>query len=101
MAAARKLGLIAGGGGLPISLARHCRSIGRPLFVVRLKGFADAELDEFDGCDLGIARLGGAIDAMRAAGCESVCMAGIVTRPDLKNLRPDLRGLAALPAAIA
>jgi len=93
--------LIAGGGDLPVSLAHHCRSIGRPLFVIRLKGFADPELAGFDGCDLGVARLGGAIDALHAAGCEAVCMAGVVARPDLKNLKPDLRGLAALPGALA
>ena len=35
-----KLGLIAGGGGLPVEIAEHCERSGRPLFVVRLKGFA-------------------------------------------------------------
>ena len=97
----RKLGLIAGGGTLPISLARHCVSIQRPMFVVRLKGFADAELTEFPGIDAGVAELGKGIRALRDAGCESVCLAGIVSRPDFRNLKPDLRGLAALPGVIA
>jgi len=95
-----KLGLIAGGGALPISLARHCRSIGRPVFIVRLKGFADLELAAFDGADLGVAELGRGIRALRGAGCQAVCFAGIVTRPEFRNLKPDLRGLAALPGAI-
>lgn len=30
-----------------------------------------------------------------------MCLAGIVARPNLKNLKPDLRGLAALPGALA
>ena len=67
----RKLGLIAGGGALPVTLARHCRAIGRPLFVVRLEGFADAQLGEFLGCDLGLGRLGAAIEVLRAAKCEA------------------------------
>ncbi|MGH7024971.1 MAG: LpxI family protein [Caulobacteraceae bacterium] len=93
--------MIAGGGSLPVSLARYCRAIGRPVFVIRLRGFADPELEDFDGVDLGIGRLGAAIEALRNARCQAVCFAGAVARPDLKNLRPDLRGLAALPGAIA
>jgi DUF1009 family protein len=69
--------------------------------VVRLKGFADPSLAEFDGVDLGVASLGAAIDAFRKAGCQSICLAGIVTRPDWRTLAPDLRGLAALPGALA
>ncbi|HEY1415245.1 MAG TPA: UDP-2,3-diacylglucosamine diphosphatase LpxI [Caulobacteraceae bacterium] len=92
---------MAGGGGLPASLARHCRDVGRPIFVIRLKGYADRELSEFEGVDLGIAQLGAAIEALRESACKFVCLAGIVSRPDLKSLQPDLRGLAALPGAVA
>ncbi|MEO8926491.1 MAG: UDP-2,3-diacylglucosamine diphosphatase LpxI [Caulobacteraceae bacterium] len=97
----RKLGLIAGGGALPVSLARHCRAAGRSVFVVRLRGFAAPDLDAFDGVDVGIAELGKAMAALRQARCDSVCFAGIVDRPDFKDLKPDLRGLAALPGVIA
>jgi len=96
----RKLGLIAGGGALPVSLARHCRALGRHLFVIRLEGFAEPELAAFDGADLPLGRLGAAIEALRGAGCEAVCLAGKVSRPDFHSLRPDLRGLAALPGAL-
>jgi DUF1009 family protein len=96
----RKLGLIAGGGVLPVSLARHCRAIGRPIYVIRLKEFAGPELADFEGCDLGLGKLGGAIEALRAANCQTVCLAGIVARPNLKSLRLDLRGLAALPGIV-
>lgn len=96
-----KLGLIAGGGSLPLEIAEHCRRVGRPLFIVRLKGFAGPSLAEFDGADIGIAELGKCIKAMKRAGCQAVCLAGIVTRPDFAQLVPDLRGLAALPGVIA
>jgi DUF1009 family protein len=82
-------------------LARHCLAVGRPVFVIRLIGFADPDLQAFDGIDLGVAQLGAALDALRRANCQSVCLAGLVSRPDLKGLKPDLRGLAALPGAIA
>ena len=96
-----KLGLIAGGGALPITLARHCRSIGRQLFLIRLEGFASTELGQFDGCDLTLGRLGAAFEALHGSGCVSVCMAGSVARPAMRDFRPDLRGLAALPGAVA
>lgn len=97
----KKLGLIAGGGGLPLEVVEHCRRAGRPLFVVRLKGFAGPELSPFDGADIGLAELGHCIRALKQAGCEAVCMAGVVARPDFAALKPDLRGLKALPGAIA
>ncbi|HEY2050111.1 MAG TPA: UDP-2,3-diacylglucosamine diphosphatase LpxI [Caulobacteraceae bacterium] len=97
----RKLGLIAGGGGLPVALASHCRAVGRPLFVVRLLGFADPVLGQFEGVDAGIAELGKGMGSLRRAKCEAVCFAGKVDRPDLRYVKPDLRGLAALPGAIS
>lgn len=98
---APKLGLIAGGGALPEALAERCRRAGRPLFVLRLTGFAAPGLERFDGASCGIAEIGRAVKLLRAAGCEAVCFAGVVARPDFAALKPDLRGLALLPAAIA
>jgi hypothetical protein len=95
-----KLGLIAGGGGLPEAVADRCARIGRPLFVIRLKGFAGPALGRFDGADVGLAELGKCIRLLKAAGCEAVCLAGAVSRPDFSTLLPDARGLAALPGAI-
>jgi hypothetical protein len=95
-----KLGLIAGGGSLPASLAAHCQSAGRPLFVIRLKGISDPQMAAFPGADAGIGELGKAIALFRRAGCEAVCMAGQVSRPDFRHLKPDARGLLALPGVI-
>ncbi|MFI4964632.1 MAG: LpxI family protein [Caulobacterales bacterium] len=97
----RKLGLVAGGGSLPVEIAEHCQQSGRPLFVIRLKGFAGGELEPYAGAEIGLAELGKCIKALRRAGCEAICLAGNVARPDFAALMPDLRGLAALPGAIA
>jgi DUF1009 family protein len=96
-----KLGLIAGGGRLPQELASSCRRAGRELFVVRLKGFAEPEMEAFEGAAAGIAEFGRCLDLLRGAGCRSVCLAGIVKRPDFSALKPDLKGLSILPGAIA
>ena len=96
------LGLIAGGGALPLALARRCAAAGRPLVVIRLRGFADApELDAFPGAEAGLAELGRCLDLLRAGGCTSVCFAGVVARPDFAKLKPDLRALRELPRVIA
>jgi DUF1009 family protein len=96
----RKLGLIAGGGGLPVEIAEHCERSGRPLFVIRLKGFAGDGLAPYAGAEVGLAELGKCIRLLRQAGCEAVCLAGQVARPDFTTLVPDLRGLKALPGAV-
>lgn len=97
----KKLGLVAGGGGLPAEIAERCRRTGRPYFVVRLKGFADAGTESHPSTDIGLAELGKVFKALRAEHCEAVCFAGTVARPDFGKLKPDLRGMAALPSIIA
>ncbi|MFL5298267.1 MAG: UDP-2,3-diacylglucosamine diphosphatase [Phenylobacterium sp.] len=97
----QKLGLIAGGGGLPVEIAEHCARSGRPLFVIRLKGFAGAGLEPYAGAEIGLAELGKCFKALKRAGCRAICLAGQVNRPDFAALLPDLRGLAALPGAIS
>lgn len=95
-----KLGLIAGGGGLPLALAEHCRQGGRPYFVIRLRGFAEAAMDAHPGGVAGIAEIGRIVKLARDAGCDALCFAGLVRRPDFSALRPDLRGLTWLPGAV-
>ncbi len=97
----RKLGLIAGGGGLPLALAERCRATGRPLYVLRVAGAADPALEAYDGAEVALGELGRWIKLLRAAQCEAVCMAGQVGRPDISKLKVDARGLMVLPAALA
>jgi hypothetical protein len=95
-----KLGLIAGGGGLPVALAARCRTHGRPYYVIRLRGLASDQLCEHPGDEAGIAEVGRIVRLAREAGCTALCLAGVVPRPDFRALKPDLRGLAVLPGAI-
>lgn len=95
------LGLVAGGGGLPRQVAQACADSGRRLFVVRLKGFADPEMSEFPGIDAGLGEFGKVFSALKREKCQAVCFAGAVKRPDFSKLKPDLRGLAAMPGLIA
>ncbi|WP_395651797.1 LpxI family protein [Brevundimonas sp.] len=98
---APRLGLIAGGGALPLAIAARCEAEGRSLFVIRLTGFADPHLVRYPGADIGMAELGKALAALKSAGCGAVCFAGTVNRPDFKSLKPDLKGATLLPGIIA
>jgi len=95
-----KLGLVAGGGGLPLALAASCQQQGRALFVVRLRGFADPGLSAFDGDEASVGEIGRIIRLCHDAGCEALCFAGKVQRPNFSTLRTDLKGMALLPGAI-
>ena len=96
----RKLALIAGGGALPVSVAARCEAEGRPVFVVRLAGFADPHLAHYPGLDAGMAEIGKILSAMKKADCKAVCFAGIVSRPDFKTLKPDFKGAMVLPGIV-
>lgn len=96
-----KLGVIAGGGGLPIALADACRAAGRPYVVLRLKGMTDPELAAHPGEEIDIARVGRMMEVLKAEACAAVCFVGRVQRPDFKSLKPDLTGLKLLPSILA
>lgn len=96
-----RLGLIAGGGDLPLAIGRRCEAEGRPFFVIRLAGFADPHLERWPGEEFGMAEIGGILKRLKAEGCGSICLAGNVARPDFKSLRPDLKGASVLPGIVA
>lgn len=101
MNVSEKLGLIAGGGDLPIAVAARCDAEGREVFLVRLAGFADPHLVRWPGAEFGMAQIGAILKALKSEGCTAVCLAGIVNRPDFKTLKPDLKGASLLPGIIA
>ncbi len=85
-----KLGVIAGGGPLPLRIVEKCRQDGRPVFAVALEGQADAlDYNDTNHVILRLGAAGAAIKRFRAEGCDALVMAGWVRRPSLSELRPD------------
>lgn len=95
-----RLGLIAGGGALPVHVAEAARAEGRLACVVALSGFADPEAYE-SPAQVTLGQLGKMFAALRAANCDAVCFAGIVPRPDFSKLKLDMKAMAALPKVLA
>lgn len=92
--AAPKLGIIAGGGTLPVRLANACQNTGREFLLLALEGHADAEmLSAVPHEWIRPGAAGKSIKRLRAAGVVELVMAGPVRRPSLKEIRPDSWGV--------
>ena len=94
-----RLGLIAGGGDLPVEIAGAM--VGMNPFIVRVKGFNTDPFEGFESVEKSVGQIGGILKALKTAGCDALCFAGYVTRPDIKDLKMDARGLILIPKALA
>jgi DUF1009 family protein len=96
------LGIIAGGGELPIAIARAAQADGRAVFVLALAGMANpSEVAEFPHAFASLGELGRAIRLLKDSGCSAVTLAGKVARPEFSKLKLDTRGALALPRVVA
>jgi DUF1009 family protein len=96
------LGIIAGGGDLPIAIARAAEADGRAVFMVALAGMAiPADVAAFPHGFASLGELGKAIRLLKEAGCSEVTLAGKVARPEFSTLKLDARGVLALPKVMA
>ncbi len=100
MARWRKLGVIAGGGALPVRIAAACAAQGADHHVIRLAGVADPALADAPGDDCAIGEAGKIIRILKQENCDAAVFAGIVQRPDFSALKADWRGAALLPKII-
>jgi len=94
------LGIIAGGGELPVAIAQSARDAGRDVLVLAMAG-ADEELSNFSREDIGIGELGKTLSLLKQHGCNEITLAGRVSRPDWSTIRLDTRGALALPKVAA
>ncbi|HEY8949375.1 MAG TPA: UDP-2,3-diacylglucosamine diphosphatase LpxI, partial [Rhizomicrobium sp.] len=94
------LGIIAGGGELPLAIAESAHEAGRQIFVLGLPG-ADEALSQFPHENTGIGELGKSLSLLRKHGCDELTFAGRVARPEWGALKLDARGALALPKVAA
>lgn len=96
-----KLGIIAGGGDLPIRLAEACASAGRAFYVLAIEGMAKPAADKFPHARIALGSVGHAMKLLKDEACKEVVFAGIVKRPDFAKLKPDWRGARLIPRLIS
>ncbi|MEL6111336.1 MAG: UDP-2,3-diacylglucosamine diphosphatase LpxI [Pseudomonadota bacterium] len=97
MARWTKIGIIAGGGNLPLRLAQSCDQQQAQYFTIRLAGMADATLEGLPGETVPITEAGRIFSVLHDQKCDAVVLAGNVQRPNFLTLKPDWRGAALLP----
>jgi DUF1009 family protein len=96
-----KLGIIAGGGDLPVALAQHCASTGADYFVARIAPFASPALDAHPGASHPLGAMGARMQALKDAKVDAVVVVGQVPRPDFSKLVLDEGGRAMMPLFLA
>ena len=94
------LGIIAGGGGLPLAVAESVLASGRDLYVLGLRGCAEPAIGRYphDWVALGESRK--LLDLLRAHNCRDVLLCGRVAWPRFSELKLDAKSLTLLPKVL-
>lgn len=95
------LGIIAGGGELPVAVAESVADAGRPVFIVALRGVADESVSRFAHGWVALGEMGKALELLRANRCTEVALVGRVARPRFSEIKVDAKGLLLLPKLIS
>jgi DUF1009 family protein len=93
----KKLGIIAGGGGLPEKLIHSCDTQGIHSFIVSLEDQVNPNI--LKGREYMISSIGKAgtiITTLKSRNIRDIVLIGSVKRPALKELRPDMKTAAFL-----
>lgn len=92
------VGVIAGGGMLPLEVAEAIEAAGGRVVVAGIDGEADLVLRRPDARSFRWGQIGGAIDLMASRGVHDLVFVGTITRrPDFRSLRLDAGTLRRLP----
>lgn len=99
--ARRPLGILAGGGPLPIELADAGAQNGRAIHIVAIDGFAGEDVARYSHERVSIGQLGRMIASFKRAGVREIVIAGTMQRPNLVGLRIDWGFVRNLPTVLA
>jgi DUF1009 family protein len=91
------VGIIAGGGSLPVEVARSITGKGGVAHVIMVEGEASDQLRVFPHTIVNWAELGHAIAAVKRASVTSIVMVGKMARPSFLTAKPDFGFAFAFP----
>lgn len=95
------LGLIAGGGQLPLEILDDLKARSEPVVTIAIKGEADSAFVRQADHELGWGQIGHLFKVLHSAGCDRVILIGSVTqRPDFTSILGDLGTMRRLPAIL-
>ncbi len=93
----RAIGILAGGGNLPVEIAESLTERGAHVKVIAFEGEALAALNVLKPTYVRWGQVDRIIKTLKSEGCNTLVIVGSVTRPDLGALKPDLGFFKALP----
>jgi DUF1009 family protein len=96
----RRVGIVAGGGNLPLEIARSVQGRGGFVHVVMIEGQAQGALRSFPHTDASWAEVGKTVKAFKSAGVTDIVLVGRMVRPRFATAKPDFGFLRALPSVL-
>lgn len=100
MSGARRLAILAGGGGLPREIADSAAARGLPVSIVAIDGEADSDFGPHPVTVVNWGQIGAMVRALKAARATDLVIVGRVHRPELSGLKPDLGFFRYLPKLV-
>ncbi|MBR7159312.1 MAG: UDP-2,3-diacylglucosamine diphosphatase LpxI [Alphaproteobacteria bacterium] len=86
----RKLGIVAGGGDIPLMVAEACKEQGRPFSIILLDGIAKKEaFADMPYLSLKLGAAGTLVKHFRKEGVEDILFIGNLRRPSFKEIKFD------------
>lgn len=95
------IGIICGGGSIPVAVAKAVQAQGRPVVLFPLRGFADAAVEAFPHRWVHLGAVGVLFGALREAGCQEIVLIGSLVRPRPWKVRFDFKTILLTPRLLA
>jgi DUF1009 family protein len=95
------LGIIAGGGAVPLVVAAAARDSGRPVCVFPIVGEADRAVETFPHHWVRWGEIGRLFDLLVREKVSDVVICGAVNRPDFTSIRVDIGAVLSLPKILS
>jgi DUF1009 family protein len=95
-----RIGILAGGGRLPLTIAESVVAQGGSAYIVAIEGEADADFSPFPHTWVGWGHVGRMVSTLRRQ-ADAMVIAGGVRRPNLWKIRPDLGFILSVPQILA
>jgi DUF1009 family protein len=83
-----RIGILAGGGRLPLMIAESAAARGTNVHIVAIRGEADPMIERFPHTWVNWGQIGRMLTTLRREGGHDLVIAGGVRRPDFWQIRP-------------
>lgn len=91
------LGIIAGKGSLPLSVAQAAVAAGRPVFILGIRGTSDPSIEKYNHAWVRSGAIGKALALLKQQNCRELVLIGPMDRPNIFTFWPDWGALRVLP----